>query len=275
MSTIVLSGSSPVNFTEFNLNGDWKDSSPVYNDDEVAIIFLSGGANLVIEGSGFGNFDQHGYPTSGTVTGFTIYSEFFQAKFTDFSISASNFQTIWRTANEKEFTELFFGGDDEIFANDAGVVISGFDGDDVLVGGKAADTLAGADGDDEMRGGKGADNFLGGKGSDLMQGGRGDDSFIFAKTSDSQQGRGIDRINDLTNSDRIDLSAIDADATTSPANETFVIVSAFTNDPGQLVLQFKPGKDRTEFKGDTDGDGSADFVIYASGNHEDFSNFTL
>jgi hypothetical protein len=41
------------------------------------------------------------------------------------------------------------------------------------------------------------------------------------------------------------------------------------------VREYSAGQDRTFFKGDVDGDGAADFVIAADGNHTGFTNFVL
>jgi hypothetical protein len=78
----------------------------------------------------------------------------------------------------------------------------------------------------------------------------------------------------LANTDTIDLSAIDADATTA-GDQAFHLVSAFTHHGGELVVSYNAARHLTQLSGDVDGDGVADLFIEATGNHSDFSHFLL
>lgn len=132
---------------------------------------------------------------------------------------------------------------------------------DIIVGSSASDTLAGGGGDDRLTGGRGADNLEGGSGADsfVFQDG---DSRLMALRSDGAKVR-PDIIRDfLSGTDKIDLSAIDANRGTA-ANDAFTFIGAafFTGQAGQLRYHSSGGVMRIE--GDLDGDGGADFAIVA------------
>ncbi|HYW17670.1 MAG TPA: calcium-binding protein [Allosphingosinicella sp.] len=126
-------------------------------------------------------------------------------------------------------------------------------------------TAPAAAGRDVLDGGEGDDLIDGGGGADLLTGGAGADVFHF-DSGDSGLGSGADRIADfLSGTDRIDLSAIDAD-TILAGGQAFAFIggAAFGGVAGQLRFAFD-GAD-TWIEGDTDGDGGADFQIVLSGN---------
>jgi RTX calcium-binding nonapeptide repeat (4 copies) len=152
-------------------------------------------------------------------------------------------------------------------------VIVGGAGDDSLEGGfygdairseRGDDTLRGRDGDDYLSGGAGRDFLLGGDGDDVLVGGLARDTLAGAAGADLfrfvalDEIRG-DRIRDFSHADgdRIDLKDIDAAA--GSGNDAFVLVASFTGVTGQLTI----GDNGTAqvVRGDTDGDGSADFRI--------------
>ena len=96
-------------------------------------------------------------------------------------------------------------------------------GDDVLDGGEGADNLFAADGNDQLDGGAGNDTLQGWLGNDTINAGTGDDSILGGDGNDTfvyVAGDGVDTITDfnfgntgtlndgdITNNDRIDLSA--------------------------------------------------------------------
>ncbi|MBM6595698.1 calcium-binding protein [Microvirga pudoricolor] len=106
----------------------------------------------------------------------------------------------------------------KVLAGDAGAnilvgtpgndVIKGLGGRDKLVGGAGADQLFGGAGNDVLKGGAGADTLWGGPGRDTLWGGKGKDTFAFKSASHANG----DRIMDFRHGDKIDLSAIDAQA---------------------------------------------------------------
>ncbi|MDB5695077.1 MAG: calcium-binding protein [Sphingomonas bacterium] len=119
-----------------------------------------------------------------------------------------------------------------------------------LFGGAAGDTLRGGGGGDLIYGGLGADSLTGGGGADL---------FRYQATAEST-GSARDTIGDFGAGDRIDLSPIDADAST-PGDDAFAWIgaAAFTNIAGQLRASVIDGF--TTIEADTNGDGTADLSI--------------
>jgi Ca2+-binding RTX toxin-like protein len=138
------------------------------------------------------------------------------------------------------------------------------DGHLVLVGDLGLDTLTG---------GAQADTLDGGAGGDLLKGGEGADTFLYHIRGDSVP-RAPDLILDLTNDVRIDVHAVDADSTQAH-DQDFHLVAQFGGHAGELMVSFDPDRGVTVFAGDSDGDGRANFVIEAQGDHQDFSNFVL
>jgi hypothetical protein len=153
--------------------------------------------------------------------------------------------------------EIWGGNSNDLVkGNDEDNVVHGGAGNDEVRGRKGKDQLTGDDGNDFLRGGKGADNLLGGVGSDDLKGGRGKDVLAFAEL-----GAGKDAILDFVRGkDLIDLSAIDAKAATGK-DDTFDFIGRmpFSGEAGELRYRIKAGD--AIVKGDTDGDGKADFVI--------------
>jgi Ca2+-binding RTX toxin-like protein len=160
--------------------------------------------------------------------------------------------------------KLSGGGGDDILNGGAGIdKLTGSGGDDLLQGGLGNDTLSGGAGDDQLYGGPGHDTLSGGTGGD-----------IFAFANGDSTAAHPDLIIDLTNVDAIDLSNIDAD-TTQVDDQAFVLVGHFHNTPGELVRSYDSGLDLTSFLMDTDGDGAADIIVQANGNHSTFDGFFL
>lgn len=145
-------------------------------------------------------------------------------------------------------------------------------GDDTLSGGQGDDFFHGAAGADVLTGGAGADTLSGGRGLDVLTGGQGADRFRFDDL-DSLLGA-ADRITDLQALDIINLSRIDADVTAA-GDQAFVLVDSFSGAAGEATLRYQAGGDVTRLILDTDGDGGADIVIIAAGDHRDFGSFVL
>lgn len=134
--------------------------------------------------------------------------------------------------------DLIFGssGDDTIFGGTGNDVIEGNqqadfllgqDGNDTLRGGDGFDQLEGGDGNDVLSGGNGNDQLRGADGIDILRGNAGADTFDFDFVSQSSFGasdliEGFDGAG-AAGGDIIDLSTIDADATTA-FNDTFAFL---------------------------------------------------
>jgi Ca2+-binding RTX toxin-like protein len=144
---------------------------------------------------------------------------------------------------------------------------------DKLTGGKGDDALFGSFGNDKLVGGAGDDLLQGDAGRDTLSGGAGGDIFWFNE-GDSPLAN-PDYITDLSNSDDIiNIQNIDADTTTD-FDQAFNIVSSFTGHAAQLVRSYDGGTGITSFLMDTDGDGVANVIIEAKGNHATFNDFVL
>ena len=136
-----------------------------------------------------------------------------------------------------------------------------------MPGGAGNDTLYGNGGDDQLQGGDGADFLYGGNGNDVIDGGAGRDKlkgaagadvFIFTSVDHSSKAA-PDSLQDFqTGVDRVDLSAIDANAQLA-GRQAFVLQ---TGPGGVGALWVSKGY----LYGDVTGDGVADLAI-AFGSH--------
>jgi Ca2+-binding RTX toxin-like protein len=143
-----------------------------------------------------------------------------------------------------------------IFTGAGNVSGTGNELDNYIVGGSGDDTLIGNDGNDTLVGGAGNDTLTGGAGADYFIGGAGNDVFRFTAASDAVPLTGEVVVDFLIGSDRIDLSAIDADSVAA-GNQAFAFIgnAAFGNVAGQLRF------DSGILSGDLDGNGTADFAV--------------
>jgi choice-of-anchor C domain-containing protein len=148
--------------------------------------------------------------------------------------------------------------------------------DDLLTGGALADRLHGLNGDDTMTGGAGDDLLAGGYGQDVMDGGAGADTYRFAWIDESgPTAETADLILGFTSGqDKIDLSAIDADVTTT-FNDDFEWGDQNPNAVANSVTWFQDAAhNRTVIQMDNNGDAIADMMIVIAGlktlQHDDF-----
>lgn len=147
--------------------------------------------------------------------------------------------------------------DDALFGDNFANVLSGGAGNDHLEGLLGNDTLKGGDGDDVL---------IGGTGVDTLEGGAGADTFVFAKPDSGKTLDKADTILDFVSGlDKIDLSAIDANAKTADVVEHFTFIgdAAFSKVAGQLRYEVS-GSDLI-LSGDFNGDAKADFMIQLHG----------
>ena len=164
-------------------------------------------------------------------------------------------------------------GNDVLDGGSGSDALYGFDGDDVIYGGEGNDGgiiasgngtvfyqggLFGGAGNDSIYGGGGDDEITGGLGTDELYGGKGADTFILTSVAEIGKKSTSDYIGDFRGkqNDLIDLSAIDA-KTNKSGDQKFKYIgdAKFKGKAGEL--SYNNGK----IKGDTDGDGKADFVL--------------
>lgn len=142
----------------------------------------------------------------------------------------------------------------------------------VIQGNSGANKLSGLSGTDRLFGGAGADTLVGGAWKDYLSGGWGRDVFDYNDIIDSIAWEGYaDVIRDFQAGtpgaaiDRIDLSTIDAMASTR-ANEAFVFIgSADFSAPGQVRCEYDARTNATTVFADTDFDYLADLKIVLQG----------
>jgi serralysin len=147
-------------------------------------------------------------------------------------------------------------------------------GDDALIGNSASNSLSGGAGSDILTGGFGNDRMAGGDGADIFVFTSAGHSIDYAIRSDGKKFL-PDVLTDFTSGvDKIDLSAIDADAGTA-ADEAFSFIGtgAFTHQAGQLRYEVVDG--RAHILADTDGNGIADLHIIAGGTQILATDFIL
>lgn len=134
-------------------------------------------------------------------------------------------------------------------------------GDDTVYGGSGNDTLIGGSGRDTLYGGNDSDILTGGADQDSLFGGSGADYFDFNLTSESRPGSSTrDVIRDFQYGDRIDLRDIDA-STLLSGDQAFRFIGSQSFHRVAGELSFSGGIVR----GDTNGDGVADFEIQVFG----------
>jgi serralysin len=138
-------------------------------------------------------------------------------------------------------------------------------GNDTVNGTSKADKLLGGAGSDVLKGNGGGDKLLGGAGVDDLFGGTGADRFVFTKLSDSGKTTTTrDTIFDfsLSQGDRIDLAAIDANTKTSSVNDAFKFIGSdkFSGKAGELRFELKTSD--TYVYVDVNGDKVADLSIH-------------
>jgi hypothetical protein len=145
-------------------------------------------------------------------------------------------------------------------------LLQGSNGHDTLSGLGGADTLRGNDGNDTLLGGAGTDAIHGGAGRDILTGGSERDVFFFAEGDGAATRGGADTITDFSQADaeKIRLDQIDANVNAG-GNQAFAWIgnAAFSGVAGQLHYVHAGGN--TYVEGDTNGDGTADFVLNLTG----------
>ena len=159
----------------------------------------------------------------------------------------------------------WFEGNSAWYSLSSLVVNYGTSGNDSITGLAGNDNLYGLAGNDNLSGANGNDTIVGGAGADTLTGGAGTDYFSYAGTSEAAVGSPDIIADFVQGTDKIDLSAIDANSGVSGDQAfTWIGTSAFSNVAGQLRYATTPSGARTIY-GDVDGNGTADFQIQVTG----------
>ena len=124
-----------------------------------------------------------------------------------------------------------------------------------VIGSLRGNILTGSTGSDRLFGGGGNDTLIGGLGQDILEGGVGSDTFVFGAAADSSA-LAIDLVLDFASgTDKIDLSGMDANGLSNGDQAFAYIGSSAFSGAGQLRFE------NWRLSGDTNGDGTAEFVV--------------
>lgn len=248
----------------YNFNSGLPDFSSIYyaeSYDYGSTVFRARYYDGEVEefrGTGFKYSD--GVPVAGTVTSYSLaYNGTVEVSIKGISIAAASIVAVADTP----------GIDD-----DAALIARALTGHDYFSGGSGSDTFNGQAGNDAIYGNIGSDFLTGGRGNDILHGGRdqdelsggsGSDTFLYKSVKESRaHWWEQDTILDFTAEDRIDLSAIDANATTRTNNGfSFIGGKEFRGNAGEL--RYVKEADDTYIYADIDGDKQADFSIHLDG----------
>lgn len=178
------------------------------------------------------------------------------------SASADTFNIIAHIADVSALKFSNWSGNDL-------VSINGFSDDDTIAGTSRADFIRpiggndhveGRGGGDTLNGGTGDDLLLGQAGADLLIGEGGADTFYYESATHSR-GKRFDTIADFNrNTDKVDLTTIDANSTAAGDDAfTFIGEDPFSGVAGEL--RYRVNAQGVRILGDVDGDKAADFAI--------------
>jgi Ca2+-binding RTX toxin-like protein len=150
-------------------------------------------------------------------------------------------------------------------ANQAGNIdFAGNELANTLIGNDGINLLTGGGGNDILQGGNGGDVLTGGAGTDTLKGGADGDDFVFVHLSDSAAAA-PDKITDFeTGIDKIDLSAIDADATLA-GDQHFQIVMGTVAGEGQAAIYASGSSWFVDLN--VNGDAAIEMRIQLTNNH--------
>ena len=126
------------------------------------------------------------------------------------------------------------------------------------------ENVAGGHNDDRVFGSAVSNRLAGGGGIDQLTGRGGADTFVWRTADEAPTDEGgLERVTDFRSAqgDRIDIRKVDANQNSFDGDQAFTFIGyrGFTERVGQLSA-IRRGDD-TVLRGDTDGDGIADFAI--------------
>jgi Ca2+-binding RTX toxin-like protein len=131
----------------------------------------------------------------------------------------------------------------------------------VLNGNAAANNLVGFAGNDIIKGGLGVDNVIGGVGADQLYGEGGTDQFIFSALTESGTSTGFrDVIHDFAIGEKIDVSAIDANALLA-LNQSFALDTNGNFGIGEIGFQLSGADLIVRFNTDADAAAEMEFLV--------------
>jgi Ca2+-binding RTX toxin-like protein len=248
-------------------------------DGSGADIYKFGGGNDYYIAQGGGASDGNDRVSGGSgIDTYAVGGSGNNPVFINIDSKAHTYGAVSITANTAQGIDISGGltnrdkvtGFENVGGSEAGDIIFGNSAANEIVGGSGNDVLFGLAGNDKLLAGPDADILIGGKGADQLFGqsatfGGASATFTFKSLKDSTPAKeGRDTIHDFKDgTDKIDLSAIDADSTNSAAtNEGFQFLGVdtpFNDTPGGLRVVTKDYG--WLIQADVNGDKKADFAI--------------
>ncbi|HEX9932396.1 MAG TPA: M10 family metallopeptidase C-terminal domain-containing protein, partial [Allosphingosinicella sp.] len=216
---------------------------------------LSGNDAVVISGSAAGSSTLAFTIDAGAFTNIEALS--FNGRFASDPGSRPNYDVTLKSGNIAPGASLIVNADSlaatQLLSFDGGAVA---DGRLRIFGGAGGDTLKGGANDDIICGGGAGDALLGGGGADVFQ----------YRSLDDSGGVACDAIGDfLLGVDRIDLAQLDAvSGVDGDQAFDFIATNAFSGAAGELRYSYDGTSNLFLIQGDVNGDGFADFQLYAS-----------
>jgi Ca2+-binding RTX toxin-like protein len=210
--------------------------------------------NFIVNFYGNFTYDSNNKISSGILTGLDGYA--YGSKI--FSISAMNLD-VHNINNYTVFFQNFSMSNDTVNGSSQNDRLDGFAGNDILYGNAGNDHLIGDIGNDSLVGGAGKDTLVGGSGAD---------SFIFKSTGETGLiSSSADIITDFNsvNLDKINVSAIDANMTTTTINDVFKFIGTAGFSSSNATAQLRFDTVTHTLYGSVDADSSAEFAIQVSG----------
>lgn len=199
------------------------------NSNDNVLIALGGNDTLI---GGDGNDTLDGGTGVDTMTGGLGDDIYFVGAATDVINELANEgidtvnSSVARTLSGTQLENITFTGTANLNSN-------GNDSNNVMIGNSGNNTFNGGIGNDTLDGGNGNDSLTGAAGADTLTGGAGVDTFIYAAVAQSI-GVNQDTITDfVSGTDKIQLTAIDANAGLA-GNQDFTFVSGAFTGPGQV-----------------------------------------
>ena len=202
---------------------------------------IGGPGSDILNGGGASDFADYGLATAGVTVNLTV----------------TGFQnTVGAGSDELVGIEKVVGSNfNDTITGDGGInTLFGEAGNDVIVGGAGGDFIFGNAGNDTLTGGAGQDSMTGGAGAD---------TFVFTDTTDTPHATPDLILDFVHGTDKIDLSAIDADTGTA-GNQAFHLGGGGMH-AGDMTFAYHGGTGQTEIDFWTGTHAPADGAIFLTG----------
>lgn len=244
-------------FKSLNMNATfiWFGDVTIANASHIQIALGGKVANY------YGSFIYDDYGLAGGTITAGNYSEFGSKmlELTNGHYSVLTYLDYVLRRDDYSYFSYLFSGNDTFNGSSGNDALYGFAGNDSMYGNSGNDTLAGGIGNDLLVGAGGKDSLTGNLGSDIFDFNAGNETGVTRLTRDI--------ITDFksSESDKIDLSTIDANAATTGVNDAFKFIGTAAFSGTNAVGQLRFGANTQVLYGSTDADAVAEFAIQVNG----------